>query len=117
MQADAASLARDDWELYRQLTHELKKFIDRGDVDEFITLVDQRAALVERLKKNEAAESYRRTEEAKRIVAEVAPLDREILYKAKAWLNKSRRQNAAVRSYDLTELSIEPAGNILNRKY
>lgn len=117
MQADGMVSARDDWELYLQLTHELKKFIDREDVDEFISLVDQRAALVERLKKNEAAEAYRQTETARRIAAEVAPLDREILYKAKAWLNKSRRQNAAVRNYDLTELTIEPAGNILNRKY
>lgn len=39
----------------------------------------------------------------------------QLIYKAKAWLNKSRRQNATVHAYDLQ--TFDPVGNILNRKY
>ena len=39
----------------------------------------------------------------------------QIQYKARAWLNRSRRQNAAVHSYDLTEAN--PLGGNLNRRY
>ena len=43
------------------------------------------------------------------------PLDMQVIYKAKSWLNKSRHQNATVRAYDLQ--SLNPVGNILNGKY
>jgi hypothetical protein len=39
----------------------------------------------------------------------------QIIYKAKAWLNKSRKQNASVHAYDLQGVS--GLGSILNKKY
>ena len=49
------------------------------------------------------------------ILEQIKPLDMQVIYKAKSWLNKSRHQNATVRAYDLQ--SLNPVGNILNRKY
>ena len=39
----------------------------------------------------------------------------QIQYKARAWLNRSRRRNAAVHSYDTGEGS--PVGGYLNRRH
>ena len=116
MSAEQEAQARKDWELYRVLTHELIKFMDKQDIDEFLQLVDQRGVLVDRMKANPACEVYRNTPECQALIEEVVPLDRQIMYKAQAWLNKSRRQNAAVRSYDLTAPKFGAVGNIFNRK-
>jgi hypothetical protein len=116
MSAEQEAQARKDWELYRVLTHELIKFMDKQDIDEFLQLVDQRGVLVDRMKENSACEEYRATPECQALIEEVVPLDRQIMYKAQSWLNKSRRQNAAVRSYDLTAPKFGAVGNILNKK-
>lgn len=108
---------RSYWELYRELSYELKKYIDQQDIDEFLNVARQVDAIVEKMKKNPLADAYRASDEARKIAAEVTPIEREVIYKARAWLNKSRRQNSTVQSYDLTELSLHPAGNIFNRKY
>ena len=111
--------ARRLWHQYLVLTHELMKFIDRKDIDTFLSIVPQRGTIVERMKalpKN----GFRETEECKKLIEEIRPLDMQIIYKAKAWLNKSRRQNSTVRAYDLTgaggALARTATGGILNRK-
>ena len=111
MSVEQEAQAKKDWELYRTLTHELIKFMDKQDIEEFLQIVDQRGVLVDR-----ACEEYRATPECQALIEEVVPLDKQIMYKAKSWLNKSRRQNAAVRSYDLTAPKYGAVGNILNRK-
>ena len=116
MSGEQEAQAKKDWELYRTLTHELIKFMDKEDIEEFLDLVDQRGVLVDRMKENPACETYRATPECQSLIEEVVPLDRQIMYKAKSWLNKSRRQNAAVRSYDLTAPKFGAVGNILNKK-
>ncbi len=116
MSAEQEVQAKKDWELYRTLTHELIKFMDKEDIDEFLQLVDQRGVLVDRMKENPACETYRNTPECQSLIEEVVPLDRQIMYKAKSWLNKSRRQNATVRAYDLTAPRFGAVGNILNKK-
>jgi hypothetical protein len=65
----------------------------------------------------EVVEAYRATPECQAIQQEIRPLDMQIVYKAKSWLNKSRRQNAMVRSYDLTTEHLSPLGNILNQEF
>lgn len=116
MSAEQEKQAQKDWELYRTLTHELMKFMDKQDIEEFLQLVDQRGVLVDRMKGNPACETYRQTPECQALIEEVVPLDRQIMYKAQSWLNKSRRKNAAVRSYDLTAPKYGAVGNILNKK-
>lgn len=107
--------ARSNWCLYLELSQELLKFIDRNDIDEFLELERQRSIVVDRMKALPATEIFRRTAECRSLVEQIKPLDMQILYKARSWLNKSRQQNATVRAYDLQDFN--PRGNLLNRKY
>ena len=107
--------ARILWQKYFTLTKELLDFSDQRDNALFIELVDQRERLIESMKalpKN----NYRESDECKSLIEQIIPMDKQIIYRARAWLNKSRRQNSAVRSYDLIE-SAELRGVIFSKKY
>ena len=111
----ALNSARALWQKYFALTKELFKFSDRTDSDLFTDLVDQRERLIEKIKalpKN----NYRESEECKAMIAQMIPMDKQIIYKARAWLNKSRRQNSTVRSYDVVGAA-ELRGMVFNKKY
>ena len=114
MPDESYETARELWEKYRVLTHELLKFVDASEIDTFIELVEQRGQIVDLLQAL-PADPYRAGEEWAALDAEIRPLEMQIQYKARAWLNRSRRQNAAVHSYDLTGAS--PLGGNLNRRY
>ena len=106
------------WNKYFLLTQELLKFIDKQDIDTFVDIVSQRDQLIEKMKslpKND----FRETDECKNLIENIKPLDMQIMYKARTWLNKSRRQNSAVKSYDLTGVAgnLGTSGRIFNRKY
>ncbi len=107
--------AKENWDMYYMLTQELLKFIDKQDIDQFLELEKQRNTVVERMRALPETEDYRKTEECQALVAKIKPLDMQIIYKAKAWLNKSRQQNASVHAYDLQ--STAGLGSILNKKY
>ena len=107
--------ARILWQKYFSLTKELLKFSDQKDSELFMELVDQRERLIEKMKAL-PENDYRETDECKRLIEQIIPMDRQIIYRAKAWLNKSRRQNSVVRSYDLVE-SVGLRGTVFNRKY
>ena len=107
--------ARSLWQKYLVLTEELLKFSDQKDSDLFIELVDQRGRLIDKLQ-SLPENNYRETEECKALIKKIIPMDGQIMYRARAWLNKSRRQNSTVRSYDLVG-SMELSGTIFNRKY
>lgn len=104
-----------NWNLYYTLSQELLKFIEKQDIDEFLEIARQRNVIVERMKALPETEAYRATAECQALVEKIKPIDMQVIYKAKAWLNKSRRQNAAVHAYDLQSYS--PVGNLVNRKY
>ena len=107
--------ARDLWQKYFALTNELLKFSDQRDSDLFISLVEQRDQLIEKMKAL-PENDYRESEECKKLIEKIIPMDKQIIYRARAWLNKSRRQNSVVRSYDLIE-SAGLRGTVFNRKY
>ena len=107
--------ARILWQKYFALTKELLKFSDQKDSELFMELVDQRGRLIEKLKEL-PQNNYRESEECKKMIEQIIPMDKQIMYRAKSWLNKSRRQNSAVRSYDLIE-SANLRGTVFNRKY
>ena len=108
--------ARKLWGKYLFLTQELLKFINQQDIDIFNELVPQRSKLIEMLEALPSHE-YRKLDEFKEIAEKIKPMDREIMYKARAWLNKSRRQNSVVRSYDLTNGLIGNQSVSFNRRY
>ncbi|MBQ6759164.1 MAG: flagellar protein FliT [Selenomonadaceae bacterium] len=103
------------WQKYFSLTKELLKYSDQKDSELFMELVDQRERLIEKMKAL-PENDYRETDECKRLIEQIVPMDKQIIYRAKAWLNKSRRQNSAVRSYDLID-SAGLRGTVFNRKY
>lgn len=91
------------WEKYWQVTQELLKFIKAEDIDTFIDLVGQRQKLMEMLKAVPPAEqNFSHTPECTELKEKIKPLDMQIMYKARTWLNKSRRNNAQVNAYDGT---------------
>ena len=87
----------------------------RHAVSDWMELEKQRNTVVERMKALPETEVYRKTEECQQLVAQIKPLDMQIIYKARAWLNKSRQQNASVHAYDLQ--NIGGVGSLLNKKY
>ena len=115
---DVLQQARELWNKYLMLTHELLKFISKGDVDTFFELVNQRDKLIEMMKAL-PENNFRDTDECKAMIEQIKTLDMQTMYKARAWLNKSRRQNNTVRAYDLigTVGAFGGRGTIFNRKY
>ena len=109
------SEARRLWQKYFELTKELLKFSDQKDSELFMELVDQRGQLVEKIKEL-PPNDYRESDECKALIEQMVPMDKQIIYRARAWLNKSRRQNSAVRSYDVTN-SLGTRGTVFNRQY
>ena len=107
---------RELWQKYLALTKELLKFIDRKDIDMFLEIVSQRDQLIAKMKAL-PENNFRQTAECQAIIEQIKPMDMQINYKARAWLNKSRRQNSAVRSYDLTNSDFGTRGVAFNRKY
>lgn len=112
--ADTNETARDLWGRYYMVTLDLLKFIDKQNIDEFLELVSQRKKLGEMLDALPDTE-YRKTAECQALFEKIKPLDMQIIYKAKSWLNKSKRQNLAVKSYDL--VGKNPLGHRFNQKY
>lgn len=110
------STARTLWEKYLDLTREMLKFINQQDVDTFLELVPQRDRLIDLLEELPSKE-YLQLEEFKEIGKQIIPMDREIMYKARAWLNKSRRQNSVVKAYDLSNTALGAQSVAFNRKY
>ena len=102
------------WEKYLMVTKEMLKFISQQDVENFLKLVEQRELLMNMLKDMEP-HVFGRTEAGAAIREQIKPMDQEILYKARTWLNKSKRNNMAVKSYDITGYA--PAGNVFNKEY
>jgi len=107
--------ARELWKKYFVLTEELLKFSDQRDTDLFLELVDQRGKIIDEMKKL-PQNNYRESEECQAMIKKIIPMDNQIMYRARSWLNKSRRQNNTVRSYDLVGAA-ELRGVIFNRKY
>lgn len=107
--------ARILWQKYFALTKELLKFSDQKDSDLFIELVDQRGQLIEKIKAL-PENNYRESDECKALIEQMIPMDKQIIYRARAWLNKSRRQNSTVRSYDVSN-SMGTRGSVFNRQY
>ena len=108
--------ARALWTNYLALTRELLRFINQQDIETFMLIVSNRDQLIKKIDELPSRD-YCDLEEFKAIAEQIKPLDREIMYKARAWLNKSRRQNSVVRSYDLgVSLAMNQSASF-NRRY
>lgn len=102
------------WGRYWDLTQDLLKFIDQEEIDTFLDLVDQRQRLMEMLQALPDHE-FARSPAGVALRQKIQPMDMEIMHKARSWLNRSRRNNTTVKSYDVT--GFVAAGNMFNREY
>lgn len=102
------------WDKCLDITREMLKFLKQEDIDMFLELVDQRGRIIEMMKAIPEPK-FCHTPECEAIRNQIKPLDMQIGYKARTWLNKSKRNNMAVRSYDIT--AFNPAGNVFNKEY
>ena len=105
----------DLWSRYVVLTEELLKFINKKDLDTFFAIVDQRGQLIEQMKQY-PDEKFRQTDECKKMIEKIVPIDKEVQFKARAWLVASRKQNSSVKSYGNFD-AVRSSGRIFNRKY
>ncbi len=104
------------WKKYLILTQEMKKFLDRQDIDMTLSLMDQRVAIFDKLQALER-DDFRDTDAGKALLAELQPVDLAVQSAARGWLNKSRRQNTAVRAYGRPDFSgFSGSGHIFNKK-
>jgi hypothetical protein len=104
------------WTRYLSLAKELLKFINKEDIDTFMLVAEHREQLFKEIQALPSTE-YRKTKEFRALGEQILPLDREMMYKARGWLTRSRRQNSVVRSYDLdTALAMNESFNF-NKKY
>lgn len=113
---EVVKAAKNLWTNYLSLTQELLKFIDRQDIETFILIVSNRDQLIKKIDEL-PSKDYCKLDEFKAIAEQIKLLDREIMYKARAWLNKSRRQNNVVRSYDLGISLAMNQSSGFNRRY
>ena len=114
MPEEARESAARLWRRYLAVTQDMKKLFDDNDLDMFMDLVEQRDGLIKQLEAL-PQNDFRQSEEFRVIAEKIKPIDMQLIYRAKTWLNKSRHQTSAVRSYDVRTYG--GVGGIVNREY
>ncbi|MGL5271794.1 MAG: flagellar protein FliT [Selenomonadaceae bacterium] len=102
----------DLWEKYYMLSAEMLKFITSDEVDMFLQLLEQRTAIQQLLEKIDDR-IWPKTTAGQALYAKLKPVDMQLQYNARLWLNKSKQKNQAVKSYDI--LGGNPAGQLFNK--
>lgn len=102
------------WQMYFSLSEEMLKFIERENVDVFLQLLAQREELQKVLEKQETND-WPKTKEGQALYQKIKPVDMQIQYKARLWLNKSKHKNEVAKAYD--SLGAQPAGHVFNREF
>ena len=108
----AGMKAEDLWEKYYMLSAEMLKFIENDEVDMFLQLLEQRTAIQQLLEKLDDR-IWPKTTAGQALYAKLKPVDMQLQYNARLWLNKSKQKNQAVKSYEL--LGENPAGHLFNK--
>ena len=107
-----ASLA-ENMQAYFLLSEEMLKFLKEDDVDRFLELERQRAVIFERMEEQEL-DAFKATGEGQALLERLKPIEMQLIYSTKVWLNKARAQNDTVRSYE--GRGFNPSGHLLNRE-
>ena len=101
------------WRMYLELSREMLKFLKEDDIDRFLDLEEQRARVFEKMEEC-SIEAFKVTQEGRTLAEEIKPVEMQIIYNAKAWLNKSRTQHETVRDYEVR--GFNPSGHLVNRE-
>lgn len=115
MSEEQTAQAAELWRKFFVVTQEMRKFLERNDIDMFLSLLEQRQRL-QALLEDLRDDTYHRTAAGKALIAQINPINAEIQYQAQLWLNKTKRQQATARAYDsLGDVGQGRVGNILNK--
>ncbi len=98
---------------YLAISEEMLKFLKEDDVDRFLDLERQRAVIFARMEE-QGLEAFKTTEEGRALLERLKPIEMQLIYSTKVWLNKARTQNDTVRSYEVR--GFNPSGHLLNRE-
>ena len=107
-----ASLA-ENMQAYFLLSEEMLKFLKEDDVDRFLDLERQRTVIFARMEE-QGLEAFKTTEAGQTLLERLKPIEMQLIYSTKVWLNKARTQNDTVRSYEVR--GFNPSGHLLNRE-
>jgi hypothetical protein len=102
------------WLTYFSLSEEMLKFIERENIDVFLQLLGQREE-VQKILEQQEANDWPRTKEGQALYQKIKPVDMQVQYKARLWLNKSKHKNEVAKAYD--SLGEQPAGHVFNREF
>ncbi len=102
------------WLTYFSLSEEMLKFIERENIDVFLQLLSQREEIQKKLEAYGPSD-WPKTKEGQALYQKMKPIDMQVQYKARLWLNKSKHKNEVARAYD--SLGAQPAGHVFNREF
>ena len=101
------------WQLYLEISHEMLKFLKEDDIDRFLDLEAQRAGVFEQMEAC-SIEAFKVTEMGRTLLEQLKPIEMQIIYNTKVWLNRSRTQHETVRDYEVK--GFNPSGHLVNRE-
>jgi len=98
------------WRNFYELSLEMKKFLEADDTDMFLEILRQRARFEAELKKR--PDRYIRSGAGQELLQKIVAVNRALVARGEAWLNRSRRGFAVSRQYE--ELGFELRGRRLD---
>ena len=107
--------AKELWEKYYILTMEMQKFLNRENIDEFLSIAEQRNVIFDRMQAAITPKD-KETEEYKAFLAKLQPIAKDVLDRSKVWLARSKQRNVKVRSYTAVP-GFQPNGHMVNTKF
>ena len=110
---DEAQAPEELWRLYLELSREMLKFLKEDDTDRFLDLDEQRAAVFRRMEAC-SIDAFKVTQEGRVLLEQLKPIEMQLIYNTKVWLNKSRTQHETVRDYEVR--GFNPSGHLVNRE-
>lgn len=110
---DLQAALPENMQAYLVLSEEMLKFLKADDVDRFLDLERQRVVIFGRMEE-QGIEAFKATEEGQALLERLKPIEMQLIYSTKVWLNKMRTQNETVRSYEVR--GFDPSGHLLNRE-
>ena len=102
------------WGKYFLLSEEMLKFLDRENIDMFLQLLGQREK-IQGLLEAQGPSSWTKSEAGQAFYQRLKPVDMQIQYKSRLWLNKSRHKHDVAKAYD--SLGAQPTGHVFNRGF
>ena len=87
------------WQKFAMLTDEMKKFIDKNDIDQFLELDEQRDQF-EKMIKKQKDHAFIQSVEGQALLKRLIAVQKEIHTAGQKWLNDSRMNRNVSRSYE-----------------